>query len=113
YVDLQRIMQADFTVGERTYGVYGHDWRVRPPIAWLEFMGEREVSGQNDVTPPTPVEQIMVLSEPDFEDAIQDALRDYARPDLLRDNPLLRSRLVVEKARANGNETERINTLKT
>jgi hypothetical protein len=113
YVDLQRIEQADYTIGSRTYGVYGHDWRVRPPIAWLEFMGEREVSGQHDATPPAPVEQIIVLSESDFADSVQDALRDYTRPDLLHGNPLLRSRLVMERAGVNGKEPERIAALRT
>jgi hypothetical protein len=113
YVDLQRIIQADFTVGDQTYGVYGHDWRIRPPIAWLEFMGEREVAGLTNTPPPAPVEQIIVLSDTDFEDAVQNALRDYTRPDMLRDNPLLKSRLVIEKTRSNSNETERINTLRT
>ncbi len=113
YVDLERIIQADFTIGEKTYGVYGHDWRVQPPIAWLEFMGDREVAGPTNTPRPAPVEQIIVLSEPDFEDAVQDALRDYTRPDMLRDNPLLRSRLVVEKTRNNSNETERVNTLRS
>ncbi len=113
YVDIQRIMSADYTVGDRTFGVYGHDWRIRPPISWLEFMGEREVAGPTNTPPPAPVEQIIVLSQPDFEDAVQGALRDYSRPDLLRENPLLRSRLVIEKTRTNSSEAERINTLRT
>ncbi|MCA0458576.1 MAG: ATP-binding protein [Chloroflexi bacterium] len=113
YVDLQRILQADFTVGSQTFGVYGHDWRVRPPIAWLEYMGEREVAGVNNAAPPKPAEQVIVLSEPDFESAVQDALRDYTRPVMLRNNPLLRSRLIAEKTRNSQQESERIAALRT
>ena len=34
YGDLTRLPQADYSVGGRNYGVFGHDWRVRPPLAW-------------------------------------------------------------------------------
>ena len=44
YSDMQRIAAADFTVGGRTYGVFGHDWRATPPLAWLKLLGEREIS---------------------------------------------------------------------
>ena len=43
YADLARLTEADFEVGGRRYGVYGHDWRAVPPAAWLTLLGEREV----------------------------------------------------------------------
>ncbi len=33
YADLTRLPEADFQVGERSYGIYGHDWRVN--TSWL------------------------------------------------------------------------------
>lgn len=113
YADLARLPQVDFTVQERRYGVYGHDWRAVPPMAWLDLLGEREISPDAEAAPTTTVEQMIVLSEAEFAAAVQNALRDYARPDTLRANPLLRSRLVIEKNRQGNNETERINTLRT
>jgi hypothetical protein len=43
--------------------------------------------------------QVLVLSQPDFADAVRQALRDLHRPDLLARNPLLRTRLLQERAR--------------
>lgn len=113
YADLTRLPQVDFTVGERRYGVYGHDWRAVPPLAWLDLLGERETGLRAEAAPPLSIEQVVVLSESEFAAAVQAALRDYARPDVLRGNPLLRSRLVVEKVGMNAGEAERITTLRT
>jgi hypothetical protein len=41
----------------------------------------------------------MVLSQPEFAEAVRQALRDYSRPEALATNPLLRSRLLVETNR--------------
>lgn len=56
-------------------------------------------------------EQVVVLSQPDFAAAVRDALRDFVRPDLLRGNPLVRSRLVCERAGAAAAAAERALTL--
>jgi hypothetical protein len=37
-------------------------------------------------------------SPAEFEEAVRSALRDYTRPDLLADNPLMRSRLLADQA---------------
>ena len=103
YADLARLPEAGFEVAGRRYGVYGHDWRGMPPAAWLTLLGEREVG-----EPPTPsaatksADQIIVLSQADFGTAVRDALRDFVRLDLLRGNPLTRSRLVLDAARRGG-----------
>lgn len=113
YADLARLPQADFTVGEKRYGVYGHDWRVVPPSAWLELLGEREIMPEAEARPPQPVEQVIVLSEQEFSTAVQAALRDYSHPDILRHNPLLRSRLVLEETHSSASEAERIAALRS
>jgi hypothetical protein len=98
YVNFQRSPEADFVVGGRSYGAFTHDWRSEPPIAWLDLMAERELA--LNLTPeqvrtahPPP---LVVLSQPEFEDAVRRALRDFTRPDALASSPLLRSRLVQE-----------------
>jgi hypothetical protein len=113
YADLSRLPQTDFTIENRPYGVYGHDWRVVPPIAWLELLGERELMAFPDAAPPTPIEPIIVLSATEFAAAVQSALRDYTRPEVMHSNPLLHSRLVIERVGINGSESERINALRT
>lgn len=106
YADLTRLTEADFEVSGRRYGVYGHDWRAMPPAAWLVLLGEREVGAGVQPTPAAqPVEQVIVLSRPDFAAAVRDALRDFVRPDLLRSNPLTRSRLALDAARRTGLST--------
>ena len=49
-------------------------------------------------TSPSTTAPLVVLGEPDFAAAIRDALRNFHSTDDLRTNPLLRSRVVVERA---------------
>ncbi|MDX1417252.1 MAG: hypothetical protein R3293_23800, partial [Candidatus Promineifilaceae bacterium] len=39
---------------------------------------------------------LLTLSQPEFIAAVRQALRDYTRPDLLANSPLMRSRLLLE-----------------
>lgn len=98
YADLHRLPTADFTVGDRNYGVYGHDWRVVPPLGWLNLLAEREIAmGVAHTMPPVP-EALIVLSQSEFTTSVHDALRTFHDANELRNNPLLRSRLVVDHA---------------
>ena len=112
YADLARLLECDFEVGGRRYGVYGHDWRAMPPMAWLALLGEREVAaGPQGAPPPQASEPLVVLSQDEFGQAVRDALRDFARPDLLRASPLLRARLVVEQRGSQTAPAERVAVL--
>jgi hypothetical protein len=99
YADLTRLPAADYELEGRRFGVYGHDWRALPPMAWLSLLAEREIAAGAPaaVPPPAAAEALVVLSQDASALAVRDALRDYARPDQLRGNPLLRSRMVVER----------------
>ncbi len=110
YTDIARIAEADFATDGRSYGVYGHDWRVVPPVAWLALMVEREDAVELRAVQPAPVAPMVVLSRPEFVDAVREALRTFTRLDLLRASPLLRSRLIVERAGAPG-DAERATAL--
>lgn len=99
YADLQRLTAADYTIGGRTYGVYGHDWRVTPPLAWLNLLAEREIAMGIPHAPPILKETMISLSESDFAAAVRDALRDFHNDGALRQNPLLRSALVDRHGR--------------
>jgi len=111
YADLQRLPEADFEVGGRRYGMYGHDWRIVPPMAWLALLADREVGARSEPTPPAAAEPLIVLSESEFAEAAQDALREYTRPDVLRGNPLLRSRLVVARTGLGAQPGQRLSAL--
>jgi hypothetical protein len=113
YADLQRWPEADYEVGGRTYGVYGHDWRVTPPSTWLTVLAEREVAqgATAETVPARPAPALIVLSESGFAEAVRAALQDFTQPDLMRQNPLLRSRLVVDKAGPDSDEAARLAAL--
>ncbi|MBK8233793.1 MAG: ATP-binding protein [Candidatus Eisenbacteria bacterium] len=113
YADIARIPATDFQVGGRHYGVAGHDWRKVPPLAWLALLGERELgapAAEEATLPPT--ETLLVLSQDEFEAAVREALKVYTKPDLLKQNPLLRTRLVQERAGATSGKAERADALR-
>lgn len=112
YANLQRLPQADFVLGGRRYGVYGHDWRAEPPLAWLEVMAQRELRTEI-APPPAPAEQIIVLSEADFATAVRDALHDFTDPVALTGNPLLRSRLLHTQVSFQAEPAEKTAALQT
>jgi hypothetical protein len=114
YFDMTRLPQADFVVGGRCYSVYGHDWRVVTPLLWQELLAKREVTAQSESLSATPISQpVLVLSQAAFVEAVQDALRNFTRLDLLRKNPLIYSRFVENTVAGKGSITERITTLQT
>lgn len=95
--DLPRAAGADFTVGGRRFGLFAHDFRCTPVDAWLELVTERALARDFALRPASePV--VLPLAEDEFVDAVRQALRDLDRADLLARNPLLRSRLLVERA---------------
>jgi hypothetical protein len=106
YANLTRLTEIDYTVDGKRHGVYGHDWRIVPPHAWLQLLAEREVAGGAPVPPP-PAQQIVVLSQEEFMNAVRDALRDLPMVEALRKNPLLQSRIVAQRVSANASTNER------
>jgi hypothetical protein len=114
YAELARLPQLDFEVDTRHFGVYGHDWRDMPPLPWLDLMGRREIAAAPEaIKPPLPTERLVVLSQEEFADAVEDALRDYVRPDMLRGNALFRSRVVIERAGADAGDSARSAALRS
>lgn len=107
FADLHRLPEANFSVENRAFGMYGHDWRVVPPLTWLGAMAEREL-GKTVVLPPFQnigvIPQGQPLEEKVFAAAVHDALRDYIDVVALANNPLLHSRL-LHKTLPPGSET--------
>ncbi|MEZ4861589.1 MAG: ATP-binding protein [Caldilineaceae bacterium] len=98
YADLERIPAADFAVAGKQYGLYGHDWRTTPPLAWLDLLATREISLGVAHKPPQLAETMLVLSQSEFMEAVRNALRDFHNPTALRTNPLLKSRVLQNTA---------------
>jgi hypothetical protein len=107
--DLPRAAGADFWVGGRRYGLFAHDFRQVPMDALFELVTERALGQDVTSSPPTVRPSVLVLSQPEFDQAVRQALRDLRRPDLLARNPLLRTRLVRDRA---GDEEPSAATLK-
>jgi hypothetical protein len=104
-----RVPGADFVVGGRSYAIFLKDWRRLPPAAWLERLAEN-AAGLPAAAEATPasVDPPVALSLEGFADAVRGALRHFARPHALRKSPLLRSRLVLDRASAQTTPEERI-----
>ena len=96
--DMPRAAGADFWVGARRYGLFAHDFRQVPVDALLELVTERALAQDVTPSPPTVEPPLLVLSQPEFDDSVRQALRDLRRPDLLARNPLLRTRLARDRA---------------
>lgn len=94
-VDLPRAVGADFEVGGRRYGLFGHDFR-RVPVDALTRLWTERAPAQDPRPPPAPPDEAMALSHEHFTDAVRQALRDLHRVDPLARNTLLRTRLVAE-----------------
>src|SRR5439155_22755975 len=78
--------------------VYGHDWRIVPPLAWLNLLAARETAEQPmDIAPAAGTPPPRVLDFEEFARAVRAALHDLGRPDRLRSSDLVRSRLVAAR----------------
>lgn len=113
YADLARLPDLDFAVAGQSFGVYGHDWRAMPPLAWLELLGQREIAmAPETVRPAAPIQRLAVLSQQEFFEAVGNALRDYSRPDVLRGSPLIRSQVVTARTGLAAGERDRATALR-
>lgn len=114
YADLTHLNALDFQSGGTVFGWYYHDWRKRPPLAWLDLLGKREVEmvDQYDEA-STEAVSMLVLSEEEFNESVQQAIKSYHQSDLLLASPLLKSKLVLKKATKEMKEYDKIKILKS
>ena len=96
--DLPRAAGADFWVDGRRYGLFAHDFRQVPIDALLEYVTERALAQEATSSPSTSRPLLLMLSQPEFDDSVRQALRDLHRPGLLARNPLLRTRVAHDHA---------------
>jgi hypothetical protein len=107
YCNFLREPSLDFCVGTRSYGVFAHDWRTEPATVWLDVLSARDDELSDGALPLSRPQPLLVLSRPDFDDAVRQALREYTRPTALAQNRLLQSRLV----RVAGDPSKNVATL--
>lgn len=104
YAEMRPLPEATFTSSKQRFSVYYYDWRALPPTAWLAVLAEKETSkGTLTGALERRLTPTVVLSKEAFSEAVRDALRHFHQPEALSENPLLHSRLLLE--RANGART--------
>ncbi|WP_159106882.1 ATP-binding protein [Streptomyces rishiriensis] len=94
-------------LGALTYTLFAIDWRIQPVWAWAEEKTRLMLSHTRGDPPATetdseqaqPRTEFTVLSRPEFDTALRDALRSLSRPRELSSNPLTRSRLMADTKR--------------
>jgi hypothetical protein len=89
---------AQYGIGDLSYAVFARDWRRADAQEWARALHARQV-GMPVTSPAGEHDDAPVLSEAEFADAVRSALRHLHTPRLLRDNPLLRSRMIRRHAR--------------
>lgn len=114
YADLSQVQLLDFESDGIPFGWYFHDWRKRPPLAWLELLGKREVEmvDQYDEA-STEAVSMLVLSEEEFDESVQQAIKSYHQTDLLLSNPLIKSKLVLKQVTKDMKDYDKIKILKS
>lgn len=112
YADLSHVQELDYSSGIVPHGFYSHDWRVRPPLAWLDLLGRRETGSQITPEEEAASVQAVVLSEAEFIDLVAEALRNFHNNNLLLQNGLLRSRMIVNESDPATSDSDRIALLK-
>ncbi|MFD6396526.1 ATP-binding protein [Nocardia sp. NPDC060249] len=95
HINFHRAHDAEYEVGGRRYAVYAHDWRRVGIPEWLDLTSDRVVGGVS-ARPARPAPEL-VLSQPEFADAVRCALRGMGRGGGLERNPLLRSKVVADR----------------
>ena len=98
YIEFERVPEADYEIGGRRYGVFAHDWRRMDVATWLDVMGARERATGFSAPPPAAAAPVVALSQEAFAEAVRRSLRDLHRPDGLATNPLMRSRVIADRA---------------
>lgn len=112
YGDLSPIPAIDFNTHDTAFGFFMHDWRVRPPLAWLDLLGKRETGMITDFEAETQQTQVVVLNETVFAEGVGEALRHLHNNNQLIQNPLLRSRLVAGNLAQGVSDAEKLTLLK-
>lgn len=93
YADLHHVKELDYEVNDTPHGWYMHDWRQRPPLAWLDLMGKKEIN--EEITDQAGIAiGDKQLSEADFLEAVNEALKNISNPKKLTANPLLQCQFV-------------------
>jgi hypothetical protein len=94
---LPRVVGGDAVLGKQRFGLFCHDFRAVPIAAMIDAWEEQVLAQEFHRPAPTPPPPD-VPDRAEFAVEVRRALGDLHRPDLLDRSPLLRTRLVVDRA---------------
>jgi hypothetical protein len=83
-----RMAGCDLVIDEQLLGCYLHDWRREPVSEWIARMTDDELEVTRPSGPPAEADAASLLSRPDFDRAVRDALRLYHDIAALSASPL-------------------------
>ncbi|MCX4993600.1 ATP-binding protein [Streptomyces sp. NBC_00568] len=87
-------------VAGHRYALFCHDWRAQPADPWLQEKTAAMLAGSSmEQAPVSGSGEVVVLSRPEFDVAVREALRTLRDTEALSNNPLTRSRIVLESDR--------------
>ena len=98
YLNFTRTPDADFEIDGHPIGAFTHDWRRVDVLAWQNLLFDRELDPDAQRAPS--IDEPLVLARHDFDAAVRDALKAFAKTGGLAENPLVRSTLVREATEA-------------
>jgi hypothetical protein len=95
YYDMQRLTDPRFSL-------YAHDWLTTPAPVWIDKIDGRALATdlRLEELAAASAAALVVLSQPEFEQAVRAALRDFQSLEGLARSPLLRSRVLRDFAAA-------------
>lgn len=97
---------AGYVVGGSSYPVFARDWRRTGVEEYTDLLHANQLG-----TAARPAPGGVALSRTEFTEAVRSALRTLHTPELLRVNPLLRSRMVRGHGRAGHTPAESLREL--
>ncbi len=112
YAMLPLLEAVSFEANGSRFGVFSNDWRIMPPKPWLALLSEQEVPIKEATEKSRPKGDMVVLSKEGFEDAVLEALKSFTNASKLAQNPLLKSRLVIDRLSGDSDTKEKVSTLK-
>lgn len=99
FIDFERQSDLVIDAGEHRFGMFARDMRISSRQRWRDLLRDRRLSAAHDVSQlPADRDRLLALPRDQFVRAVRDALRLVARPGGLDGNPLLHSRVVVDRA---------------
>jgi hypothetical protein len=104
YTDFHAV-PGEIVVDGRGYGLFVHDWRAVPPLAWMALIAGRAAG--TDPSTRSLADPPREFDEAEFAAAVRSALRDVSRPDRLREAALGRSRAVRSRLPAGASAADR------